>query len=658
MGENLAKWLLENELSTPPASLLPPKSLPPPGPSRLAGGGFGRSGGRLVGSCIQGRDPPAGREPDFANGTFSKILTTVMRASTLDHEKGFASAASTMNKTKLLSLFFVAIFGIVLRVHAQAVPLFVPGETYRVAINRSDTVPDAQFTRTLAGQLNGDLDPDVVFLRGDFPHLAVSPAVYDSVVRYPEPANDIAILRSPALTRDELLTVSGIGLVAWARTENQGFTSRALGSDLWNGAKILRSGRSELRPAPLVVGVAANGTDLLLMTNPGTPEENETSFPLDGNAIDVILYDRNEDDLADLAVLTDTGLHLYDSGSQVPIASFASNAPQGRLAKIGDARSSSRDLIWIETQPGIVDTLFKIRGTNLSSPMPLGPLSTVAVVAGDVDRNGADDLLISHQASYELILLLNHNGTFSIGSDTAVTVSTGPTGPASNNHAWPVILDLEKDRDLDVVFPVQSTQEFFVFSNRIVNHQAQAPRLLETRFGYDRPRGKSYLKLAFENPLAVPDQATHIEVTFFRKVNVATPTEPLSFSRRLIPLSGTGTYAPELFFLQEDRLTFQSLYFWYQRFVRVTDPTTAPQIVASHAPRIFGFTTQTVARSGSSLNYLLLLSGASSPTPILFDVEFVPGLFPGSISVGTVVEEKPIPDYPEDEEPILTELDP
>jgi hypothetical protein len=556
-----------------------------------------------------------------------------------------------IKKTLITALF--CLFAAAPAIRAQSTPLEAPGEIFQIDLDRTDFDPGLPFSRLVTGRINQDPLADAVLLRGNDAYLLVSPGIFDASIRIPEPVNDIAVLsRTGPDGKDEILLVGPAGLRAYGRTEQLTFTSRDLGSGIWADARLVRVGFIDSRPARDILGVGASGTELLVLANPGTPGEMEASVTLPSVIRDIATYDDDGDGIPRLAVLTEQALLLFAEGGSTIEMIQPVPAPGGTLVVVDQPTPRGR-LLWITPTPGGTDRLVLIQDTTLSMPFNLGISGTVAAVAGDINRDGFDDVVVSHKSSWDPLLIINPAGETSPQGPITVSIPVGFSGPASTNEAWPVLLDLDGDHDIDLMYPVQPLQKLTVLQSRAVNHLIRAPALADVRIGYNRPQDSAYLGLSLLNTPGMPRDATHVEIVFYRKTDHTQPTPTVPFFRRLVEVSPDRHYPPFAVPIPETGFSFPTIYLWLQRYVRVTMEDGEPVIAEVFPARMYGFTTQTFFEYGPSLNYLLGLGGSGAITPVLLNQIDGRNVQPGSLSVGTVVEEKPIPDFPEDEEPTL-----
>ncbi len=564
---------------------------------------------------------------------------------------------------KLLSAVGMALL-LSLPVGAQVIPVLVPGDGYLVRIPNFGTPAGVPFEKSASGFFNSDLLPDMVVLRDGLPHLFFSPGIFEAVIQHPDQANDVTTLVGQAGEPDEFLTVGPMGLRGFRRNGEYSWVERLIEAGPWQDARLVKTGEFDIRSTDMI-GIDETGTKLLVLSNPGSIFEEQFVIDLPGaeTGIDILAYNRDLDDPDEIAVLTQEGsLFLYDhdefgDDEAIPGTTLTRSIDYGILVAFGVEESTTEALGVISREEGRPDQLTTVRDTTPdANPVDLGMLSVVGAVAGDVDNDGDQDLVLSHESDWSLAVFLNSRANQILAGNRA-EISMNVPGPATGNRAWPILMDMDGDSDLDGLFPIFETGDLFVHTNRAENDKHYAPRVNEVKLGFDRTLGKSYLRMLLEDGPRIPGRATHIEVTFFRKSSVSHPTATTAFSRSLLPMdeAGLGLYPDLEVTLQESKTKFPAIYFWIQRYVEVIGQGPGAVVKEVFPARVFGFTTSTLfARPGGGLGYLTGLGGAGPPVPIIYDVAVTPGLFPESFSVGTIVEEEPIPDFPEDDEPILT----
>lgn len=513
------------------------------------------------------------------------------------------------------------------------------------------------FRRAIAGNFSGDLLQDVVAMRGTRPRLLLNPSLYSTIITLPRKANDIA--RLPSITPgvpDEIAGVGGWGLRSWLWDSEVGqFVERAWASSAWQGSTVLRT--ADIDNTGDVDMVALNQNLVLMLLDPNQAPAEE-GFPVTLAATSLELLDLDGDDLFEIALFGDDGVEIYSLDGTL-LQSFASSGPGGGIAVVRQEGQPDR-LAWFTSSGGSGEELRMIGQFGIEAASALGNLDFVAVTSGDVDMDGDDDLLVSHKDSYDLYVMINARDaqnplirSFAAHGGLRTLPTYQPAGPATGNKAWAIFVDLDNDQDLDVFYPIFSGDKIFLWHSFGIRHPRMVPVLGGVNYGFDPSTNTGQLRISLLDAIDVPAAATHVELTLWRKANIASTTEDTTIDRVEVPLS-SGPFYQVLLEFTESAQVFDSIYFFTYRHVAL-DPQ--GNYLDVFPAKIMSFTTETLEEPGPIIDYLLGLPGAGNAEPVYGSGQ-TSGNFglsspPKPDNVGTLIPEKPIPDLPKDKEPVI-----
>jgi len=534
---------------------------------------------------------------------------------------------------------------------------FLTGDSYRYAIKEFGYPTSPPLTTTVAGLFNDDPQIDVAVLRGDVPMLLLNPEIWDAAVRVPNRSTAIARLAGTAPNgRDELLAATLLGLRAFARADSDGtFATTALGQDsLWAAASHLGVAQLDGQHGPDIYGVDASGTLALILFSTEDGFAAEQTFPLLFPPAAIAACDLAGTGLRELVVIGDGGVVIHDLAGN-PRLVFPGHPGQA-AAVVTRTGQASETFVFLSPNPAGGSTLW-ILGVPMqpAAALDLAIQDPTALTAADLDLDGDDDLVLGARDAWSLLALENLNGSFQDDLVHAVAIPTGPAGPAPGNDASPCAADLDGDGDLDLLVPVQETDEIFVFRNKEIGHGSRAPGLLTpVHFNHDLTDPQSpvgYLQIELLAAPQPPAPATHLELVLYRKEDIATKTTSAVAPGQafLFPVSNEVYETGPITLPDPD----DSAFFWYQRYVQLD---AASHYVRTYPAAVFALSV-TSNPDLEPLSYLLQAAGGSFHS-LTFPA---PGIPHGDGSNGagrvlsTIVDLTPIPDFEEDEEPGSTQ---
>lgn len=416
--------------------------------------------------------------------------------------------------------------------------------------------PGTLYAEIASGDLDGNLDPDVVYQAGDDVVVCLNVSTSSSCFLLDHRSvNDFAILRNP--DHDAVLVLADdvgvhvieftyrhqIPLVTWSETS---MLSPAL-ADL----SSIGSANLDGVGGDDILGVSSNGQSLVaLLSDPNTASGlvhfNLVSPQTLGTAWDAIRVDTNQDGIAEIAVVTSAGLEFFGINGQ----SLGFHAYPQAVGAIARLRTDTDEwVLWARPLSGGGTELAVVDPTSTFSTFSLPQHVVVAMDSGDLDADGDDDLALTSTNASELLILENLDGTFDLSGSR--TFSNGAT-PTTANDARPLVADLDLDSQQDLAWADWSTGTLeFVFNNQSELHTDQVPEIdyLDLDAGTD----VVWDFTATYHHWTIPLDVTHLQVRVWNQIpNATTGWAP----PELVPIKPFATvFAPVVPFAQNS-ITF------------------------------------------------------------------------------------------------------
>ncbi|MGE3165609.1 MAG: FG-GAP repeat domain-containing protein [Planctomycetota bacterium] len=557
-----------------------------------------------------------------------------------------------------------------------AIDLIFPGYFSEVPVTSVGGVPD----RLVPGQLTDDALLDVVVHNGSAAGLLYGADVFANSWSITSPVTDVVAYTPETGSVDCLIVATATGLESWTYRPDGTVASTSLGSGAWIGAHSLQVGDFDGTGSTDLAGVSAAGDVIVLHDVESDPAGTELVFPVLTGAIELALVDLDDDGLDEIAVRTSAaGMCLYDSSGAF-ILKVRGYHPHGALTAI--RKSGPDGLAWIALDMAGTNEALLVWDGFVLHTVPMGIPATSAIAAGDIDGDGAADLALRRGSAGDLLILLHDGVSYDPNDPDFAQLIPGVTGDGATGI--PLFVDLDRDGDTDLLWGANGGSRLRSIRSGAIEEINQAPNV-GVVFDQDDPLSPSYLLIHLANGTSVPANATHLQVSLFRKHAISAATDSEAYASLLLPFTpdasaptpppptpptqvpgnptsfpnpGGGGSPPSPYPswtvpLVETTEEFPAIYAIVVRYVEAVTVGSETVVVESGPARVLLFTSQDQVHQGSGgpLDYILsqvatVLWYGTAPNEVL------PPGFEGELSsTGTVIETKPIPDLPDDEKP-------
>lgn len=323
----------------------------------------------------------------------------------------------------------------------------------------------AQFGRIVSGEFNGDFVRDVYVMDAHEPKLVVWPESHKNAHSIGAIVSDMDVFPGVASGKDGLLTVDSYGLRMWEYdVENDEFDETVIAdyASAWGGALLVRVAEVDGSNGKDIVGVAANGNDVLVMLNDGDNTFTAgTGYTNTYDIYDMIVLNwRETNDTAgtdEIATFTWSNYQVREpSGGQVlKTAPWTVSRVYG--AKVRDAGVTTERLAMIAASSGS-DWLVTIGvGGTQDGPQSIGGAGVVAMTSGDADNDGDYEIFLSITSEKKFWMFENEGATaptFDFGSPVKYGYGPPTRNPALN-EAELAAADFDGDGFLDILAQAQ-----------------------------------------------------------------------------------------------------------------------------------------------------------------------------------------------------------
>lgn len=444
------------------------------------------------------------------------------------------------------------------------------------------------FKRTDQGDFDGDGVPDMVVHRDSRLEVMLAPGLYDQILYGPDGVSAYGVCPPTSTSKRETLLVSrGLGLEQFELDTVTGQWTGQVLAQSWADAPLVMV--HEMINTVAVLAVMPDGRTVRCLYRVDDQWFEQPMLVSPEVIRDLCVFEFDGGGQIEVAVATDSALWVYDSTGELRQSFPVGDAVSVAIGRVRLKLSARDGVAWLVTRTQGVQQLIVLSPTGITPPEHLAYIPLVVdMETGDIDGDGDWDIVLSHTTDHNAMVLMNQSDgwTTSFDKDTPAglrVVKFGPKGLTSpSNETRPSLGDVDGDGDSDLLLPIQSSGEMFVWRSAKVDESKFDPTIdlgqpefacnLEALGGGDL---SMTLRLEVDLPEGTP--ATHVELVVWHRASSTTPTEPVAVQRVLVPIDGTAPQSltaqvllpqvPDL--VPGTDVRFEGLYFWAQRAVRV-----------------------------------------------------------------------------------------
>ncbi len=356
--------------------------------------------------------------------------------------------------------------------------------------------PSYTVNRIVAGDFNGTSLVDVAVLRNDRVSLAFDPSMGEASTLIPGVFSDLAAVGDVTDPSRRRMIVVGesvsLSELVWKEDDLQfraesvfDPAGQSMEAERWSRLSQLYTGQVDSSFGEDIIGVASDGVTLQVALANGNGSFDDVDQALfspqaPGLISDVCVVRSQQSFAARICVATGHQFVAFNlDGTVGDLSMFGTsimdiesigetNAPDSAVAILARELDGSFMLfVWDGTSTSTVQSL------DLSSLKPNG------ITSADYDGDGATDIMVRMGPRNDLVCLIRSNGVYSLSPEHVVPIESHVTSGASFG-ASVVVDDVDNDGDVDVAFPVGSTDQLFVARSSRFDHRDQAPNVLSS----------------------------------------------------------------------------------------------------------------------------------------------------------------------------------
>ena len=353
-------------------------------------------------------------------------------------------------------------------------------EQHRINFN---VVPGAngQFERMVVGDLDGDVLPDAVIVENGTPYFAWGAQVVSALsvidAGLAGTTLDVAMRPDGLPDRQTLLVLQGgVGLMEYSFDENGPLTPVLRQAGLWTTHKRILVCDLDGQNGLDVLGLAADRKNLYALI--AQPDGSfapglRLTYPSDVHSFTVGDWDTT-DGVTNVAAVCGADLWVRKYGA-AGITTFSGSLPGGFVTTLDESTPANR-FAWVTRAAADDQYLLRVVEPPMTMSAPLGLLLSPGIgqpavdvdvseiVAGDIDGDGLDELLVAQRTFQRAFALVNLGGAnpFSTADDDILVVESDNPSAAAGEVGLPSLGDLSNDGRADLVYGLGALNQVMV----------------------------------------------------------------------------------------------------------------------------------------------------------------------------------------------------
>lgn len=330
--------------------------------------------------------------------------------------------------------------------------------------------------RVVAGDLNGDLDVDLLYSDDGDLLMMFAPGKTNAIVDLERSAIDFDLLPPDGPGEaSQIVVVTGDGIVLLSDYDAGSFSASPRPSALWDGAQRVRVTDLADNGTYDLIGVHADGETIVRADGIRDASPVFSSFDVGGPILDLAVADWTGTSAREVLVLTGDGLLVFDAGG-TQLDSVAFSASKGFVAAMRQTGYGYARAVLVY-RTGTTRYLRVADASGIETAEALPGLAIVAIGITDADDDGDGDLVLIPSFATDAYYLDNESDGDPPGSGpTYVVASSDPLelGPFDRfQSAGSGLRDFDNDGDPDLLQYVSALDAFVYCTNTTVDPSSQ-----------------------------------------------------------------------------------------------------------------------------------------------------------------------------------------